>query len=556
MNRVAVLSIASLALSACASPAGVGTAPPAGDQAPVAGGQLNMVVATDPLDWDPTSGGRSDPGEDGLAVAYNSLLSFKFGPDVEYSRMEVQPALAERWETSPDGKNFTFYLRKGAKYAPSTSSGNVGSGSGSVKGLENGREVTARDVKFSMEYYSRTGEFADKKLPASRNDLYFEGMQAVSTPDPYTVQFSFKEPFVPFISYMASGRAPVAPREIYDQDGHLKDRIIGTGPFQHDPEASQKGTRWVFKKNPTYWETGKAYLDEIRWIVVKSGATALAAFQTKQIDRMDAMDFRAVEEVTKLVPDARSFKYMESQADKFRMSWQANQPTADVRVRKAVSLALDRDEINKVYAGGQGVWGLAGSFIGLFTEEEVRGIYKQDVVEAKRLLAEAGYPNGLNLALPADDSRSQEVLSMYTLVQAQLKRAGINVDMQVLDRNLQRQRRRAGDFGLDGSQGAGSADADQDSTLYGDFHSSQAGSGNSGYVRDGELDRLLNAQRREPDPAKRRELQREAARRIAEIMAAAGTIHTPKWDMVQSYVQNYHPHFSVKAPYAVSWIRK
>lgn len=542
ISTTAVLVLIALAAVACAGPAAPSV--PGGTDAntPVAGGQLNMLVATDPLDWDPTSGGRSDPGEDGLAVSYNSLLAFKFGPDVEYSKMELQPGLAERWEVAPDGKVFTFHLRKGVKFAnrPPVS----------------GREVVASDVKWSMEYYSRTGEVADKKLPPSRNDLYFEGLQGVSAPDPYTAQFTFKEPFVPFIFYMASGRAPIAPRDVYDRDGHLKDEIIGSGPFQLDMNASQKGTRWVFKKNPAYWEAEKPYLDEIRWIVTKSGATAQAAFQTKQIDRMDAMEWKAVQEATKAVPEAKTFKYMESQADKFRMSWQPNQPTADVRVRQAVSLALDRDEINKVYAGGQGVWGLAGSFIGLFTEEEVRAIYKQDIAEAKRLLAEAGHPNGLILSLPADDSRSQEVLSMYTLVQAQLKRAGINVEMQILDRNLQRQRRRAGDFGLDGSQGAGSADADQDSTLYGDFHSSQAGSGNSGYVRDAELDRLLNAQRREPDPQKRREIQRAATRRIAEIMAATGTIHTPKGDMVQPYIQNYHPHFSVKAPYAVSWIKK
>ncbi len=544
MKKSACFLIAALALAAggCAAAGGGGAPQPGATDTPVSGGQLNMMVPNDPIDWDPNLGGRSDPGEDALAVAYNSLLSFKFGPDIEYSNMILAPGLAERWEVSPDARVYTFHLRQGVKFANMPP--------------VNGRELTAADVKFSIEYYTVSGELTGKKLPESRNEFMFEGLQGVTTPDKYTARVSFKEAFVPFIMYAASNRAPIIPREIYDKDGHFKDQLAGTGPFQLDLPASQRGTRWVFKKNPDYWDAGKPYLNEVRWLVIPSGATALAAFQTKQLDRIDGMQSQAVVEATRAYPEAKTFKYIEPQADKLRVSHVAGQVTADVRVRKAMSLSLDRDEINKVYAGGEGVWGLAGTLVGLFTEDEVRKIYKQDVAEAKRLLAEAGYPNGVKIEVPIDDGRTREVLSLIELMQAQMKRAGITAELQLMPKAEQRLRRRAGAFGFDMSTGSGSADADQDSVLYAEFHSSFGGTTNNSHIKDAELDRLLEAQRREPNLEKRRELQRAAAVRIAEIVGAIGLINTPKWDMVQPYVHNYHPHFSVKAPYIVSWIRK
>ena len=69
----------------------------------------------------------------------------------------------------------------------------------------------------------------------------------------------FKQPFVPFVSYTATPFMGILAREIYDQDGHYKDRIVGSGPYQLDSAASQKGARWVWKKNPSYWDSGKPY---------------------------------------------------------------------------------------------------------------------------------------------------------------------------------------------------------------------------------------------------------------------------------------------------------
>ncbi len=292
---------------------------------PVSGGQLNMLVLDDPKEWDPNFEGRGAPARYGLAKAYNSLLGFQNGSDIEYADMRLRPELAERWEVAPDGIAVTFHLRKGVKFADMPP--------------VNGRELTAADVKWTAEYYTRSGLFKDKNLLPGRNEFMYLGMERVEAPDPQTVRFYFREPFAPFISYAASDWNAILAREIYERDGNHQQQILGSGPFQLDVQASQKGTRWVWRKNPTYWDEGKPYLDEIRWLVVRADSSALAAFQTKQLDLMYDMEYQEAQDAIKGNPGAQSFKFLQPRAAGMRVSQVPGQPTTDIRVRKAVSLA-------------------------------------------------------------------------------------------------------------------------------------------------------------------------------------------------------------------------
>ena len=125
----------------------------------------------------------------------------------------------------------------------------------------------------------------------------------------------------------------------------------------------------------------------------------------------------------------------------------------------------------------------------------------------------------------------------------------------MFDRATQRVKRRTGDYGLDITTGQGSlVGVDNDSILVSQFHSASAA--NDVKVKDAELDRLVEAQRREPDPAKRRELLRAAVKRIADEVLQIGLIYVPKWEMVQPYVKEHHPHFSTRSPYLSSWIAR
>ncbi len=542
MRYSSVFLVAGLLTLACSArqPA----ASTAGDTAagqPRSGGQLSVPIPLDPFDWDISYQGKTSPNDRGLALGYNGLLGFKSGPEVEYAETILQPELAESWEVSGDGRTFTFSLRKSTRFAnlPPVS----------------GREFTSADVKWTLEYRSRTGAFKDKGLPQGQVDYMFDGLIGVDTPDPYTAIVRFKDPFVPFVNYAASRWNPMLPREIYEQDGHLKDRIAGTGPYLLDSAASQKGSRWVWKKNSNYWDTGKPYLDEIRWLVVPSEGTGYAAFQTKQVDILNALAYPDFQDVSKANPGVPVYKYTETNAHLLQLSQAKPGPLTDLRVRRALALSVDRDEINRAVAGGEGLWAVPGAMVGFFSDAEARQLERQDVEEAKRLLAEAGYGSGLDLDWPITREENQANLTWYQLVQAQLKRAGVNVTFTTLDKESQRARRRKGDYDIDVLvSSTGVLDADVDSNVYGRYISTS--SQNYSRTNDPELDALLKASRQEVDPGKRREVLRDISRRIVDQVWTIDLIYVPKWDVWQPRVKNYRPHFSDYASYRNAWVEQ
>ncbi len=511
------------------------------DGQPRHGGQLNVTIDTDPFDWDISFLGKSNPNVEGLGLSYNSLLKFKSGPGVEFTDAILEPDLAERWDVSPDARTFTFHLRRGVKYA-------------SIPPVD-GRELTAADVKWTLEYRTRTGELKDKGLPPGQVDFMFEGMDRVENPDPYTVIVRFKEPFIPFINYGASRWNPTLPREIYDQDGHLKDRIAGPGPYILDTAATQKGTRWVWKKNPNYWDSGKPYLDEIRWIVIAAEAAQFAAFQAKQLDIAESMLYNAFQDVKKGSPQGESAKYYGTNAQMLMPSQVRGGPLTDVRVRRAISMSIDRDEMNRLIAGGESRWAVPGASPGFFSEAETRQLVRQDVEEAKRLLAQAGYPNGLDLEWPIPRDESQGNVTMFTLIQAQMKRAGINGVFRPMDLSEQRTKRRRGDYDIDSLVGGtGVLNSDIDSLLYGRYHSTA--SQNYSKFKDAELDKLLEESRRVADAAKRQEILRNISLRLIDQWWTVDTIYIPRWDAWHPYVKNYAPHFTDKPTYRHAWLER
>ncbi|HTE84134.1 MAG TPA: ABC transporter substrate-binding protein, partial [Dehalococcoidia bacterium] len=329
------LAAAGLAVAACGRTAGntpKQAASSAGKGAPKPGGQIRLRLTEDPIDWDVSLLGKG--GADGIFFAYDNLVGFKAGSDVGYTDAVLAPELAESWEIQDEGRTFIFHLRKGVKFAnlPPV----------------NGREFTAADVKWSYEYWTRTGDFAAKKLPTGQWAWMFEGLDRVEAPDPYTAVARFKKPFVPFVSYTAAERgSPIVPHEIYDADGNLSNRLAGTGAFQMDVSASQKGSRWVWKKNPSYWESGKPYIDEIRQLIVPDDASAAAAFRTKQLDVLGDvgngwnLSYEDGERIKQENPAAGVVDSMHPKPLLLYINVQ-REPFKDLRVRQALSLALDR----------------------------------------------------------------------------------------------------------------------------------------------------------------------------------------------------------------------
>ncbi len=523
-----------LAALACAQPV---PAPPAGEsQTPRAGGVLN-TIGDEITDFDMGYQGKSSANVNHHGLVYRGLLSFKRGEEAGFVSQVLQPELAERWEVSPDARVFAYRVRDNAKFAdiPPVA----------------GRPLTSADIKWTMEYYSRSGEFKDAKLPPSQVREMFEGLESIETPDRSMVRVRFREPFAPFVNYSASQWMPIAAREVYEQDGNLSQRLVGAGPYILDLENSQKGSRWVYKKNPNYWDAPRPYLDGIRRLIIVDSSTQQAAFQTKQVDALDvtALNYATAQEIKKNNPQAMVHEVLNTSYHAIFTSQKRDGPLRDIRVRRAIALAMDRDEYNNVWSGGQGAWALNGSWPGLFTDAEVREMMRTDLAEAKRLLAEAGHPNGLKLE---QLSISNPVTVREELAQAQLKRVGIETNLVVLPREQSRAKLYAGDWDLFVMVGAGSL-GDGDFDLLQFSHHASSGQ-NWGQINDPELDRLLVAQRREADAQRRRETQRAVVRRINEMAWNSGYIFPIYTAFTQPYVKNYNLHFTYGPRDAFVWL--
>jgi ABC-type transport system substrate-binding protein len=220
-----------------------------------------------------------------------------------------------------------------------------------------------------------------------------------------------------------------------------------------------------------------------------------------------------------------------------------------------VSFAIDRDEINRAFFGGEGEWGLPGTMHGLFSPAEVRQLYRHDLEEARRLVREAGHPNGVNLELIIHTEEEKTNISTMELLQAQLKKAGINLELKFYDKIDQRAKRRIGDFDLDHiPAGFSSLHDDLDSLQFGRFFSGSQQ--NYSKINDPELDRLLQASRRELDSDKRREIMRSTVRRVVDQAWGVDLLHAPKWRFWHPHVKNFRPNFGSQADYAMVWVEK
>jgi peptide/nickel transport system substrate-binding protein len=504
-------------------------------QQPKRGGQFNLAVDIDPYNFDPTAA----PLQNGpwIELANQALLSIKHGAGVGYTDLTIQPGLAAKWET-PDAQTFTFHLTPNVHWqnlAP-----------------VNGRALTSDDVKFSMEYQSRTGQFKDFKTFPSLNLTNYEGLDSVQTPDPSTVVIHFSTPFVPFLQHMSLERNGIVAHEVYDRDGDFSKTLVGTGMWQLDTASSQHGTKWVMVRNPGYVQSDHPYIDKVNFLVIPDQSTCIAAFQTKQIDLLNQ---------SKITPDTAPGI---ARANPQAVDWPFNDtsggllfenvkraPLNDMRVRQAMHLAIDRDAFLKTFSAGKGEWAIAGGYPGLFSSDEVHSMLKYDPQQAKQLLSAAGYGNGLTIEFHYSPTRGTVTTNKIQLIQSQLKAIGVNVMLKSEDEATYSKNQRSGDFFLDYE--AKPEVGDIDSYIYYNWFSKSVG--NFGGVADPELDALLKQQRQEVDPNKRKDVLRQAVKMILDKAYYTAFIYGQNHFFWEPYVKNFAPNIAHYAPPIYdSWI--
>jgi peptide/nickel transport system substrate-binding protein len=529
------------ALAACSTNRGTAGTPgsPTTQAQPKRGGRISAGQSNDPASFD-TSTKLVDAAR-ALSASNEPVMSFKFGPSVKYQDLVIQPELAEKWE-NPDPQTYTFHLRSGVKWQ------NVAP--------VNGRDFSSADVKWTYEYMARLGPFT--KLPPAPAAAMLTGVDRIDAPDASTVTVHFSQPFAPFQSYAASEWMPILAHEIYDADGDFSKRGAGTGAFVFDQSQWQKGTRMTYPRNPTYWHAGLPYVDALDLLIVRDQPTMNAAFQARQIDILDysGLDQRTVEAMKKAMPDITVYQYLDGNDPYYLYFNVSKPPLNDDRIRKAISLGIDRDNLIQTLFNGQGQWALAGATPTMFTQDEVKQILKYDPQQAKQLLAAAGYANGIDIEFMYNAAYGDTFNTKAQLLQSQLKKVGINLNLLPLLNGEDAQRRRNGNYQFNITPRGQGVPQDIDSYLYGMFDPKSAD--NYEKINDPQLTPLLEQQRQELDPNKRLTIIKQAVQRINEMAWSLCLFYGPGFSLYQAKLKNYAPNVAYPYGWMVtdSWVQQ
>jgi peptide/nickel transport system substrate-binding protein len=476
-----------------------------------------------------------------LSFVYSTLVRYKVGPEVTPGTFTVEPHLAERWE-EPDDTTYVFHLRQGIKWHH--------------KPPLNGRELVAEDVKFTF----------DRFLAERGNALRYmlEPVDRVEVVDRYTVKFLLKEPFVWLPNVLAStaGMWIIAP-EVVQQFGDLKkaESAIGTGPFLL--ERYEPNVKTVFKRNPDYFLQGQPYVDGVEWLVLEDPSTALAMYRTGQIDcgpnHWWAVRQQDLDALKKSHPRFLYQDFLSNVTGAIYMRTDLP-PFNDVRVRRAVSQAIDRQGIVEA-VGGRGAptppiarglleWSLPIDQLGAGAK-----YYQPDPQEAKRLLAEAGYAKGLKTQLHVTGGYGPDLLDTAQLVQHYLKDVGMEVELKIQEYGAYMATTFLGKFeGM--ALGPVGISWEPHSTLFGMYMPDQPR--NSGHVNDPKIVAMLKEAMRTKDLEARKQIIFDIQRYLAEqqyyVYTNSGMI-TGSW---QPYVKNYAPNltFDYGSRAAALWLER
>ncbi len=359
----------------------------AGTAAFAAKTDIIIGVALEPPHLDPTAGAAAAIDE----VVYANVME---GLTRIGQAGEVLPALAESWEISDDGKTYTFKLRSGVKY-------------------HDGTDFDSGDVKFSLER-----AIAEDSTNAQK--ALFAAIESVEAVDPTTVKVMLKNPSGSFLYNMGWGDAVIVAEE---SAGTNKENPVGTGPFKFGNWA--KGSSITIVKNDGYWGSPVS-LDKAEIRFIPDAAAATAAMLAGDVHAFP--NFPAPESVPQFQADSRFTVVIGSTEGETILSTNNKKPPFDKpEVRQAIAHALDRQAIIDGAMFGQGT--PIGTHFAPHNKAYVDLInrYPMDKEKAKKLLADAGFPDGikgtLKLPPPTYARRGGEIVA------SQLREIGIDLEI-------------------------------------------------------------------------------------------------------------------------------
>jgi ABC-type transport system substrate-binding protein len=478
-------------------------------QTPKSGGSIisaqnNEATGLDPQLVPSFSRSRRSP------LTYSQLVRFD-------ENMAIQPELAESWTLSDDKLTWTFKLRQGVKF-------------------HDGQELTSDDVKFTFD------RLLDKSAGGKAD---FTAVDKVEPAGKYQVKFVTKEPFAALLAALAGFWGYIVTEAgVTKGGGDLNKITMGTGPFTLvDWKVEQQ---MVFKRNPNYWKKGLPYVDEVVIRTIPDEANVVAALRAGQIHHAfieDNKNWNLLKDEKTLTGYRASrlgYDYLNISANRVNAPTDKPWPLKDVRVRQAIGWAVDRSAILKVAAAGFGrltAPATAPMKQWQLPEEQWMRFYKPDVDKAKKLLADAGYPNGFSVKLCVIPT-FPTMVNGAPVVAANLKRIGINVEIENVEYAVWIKRWLAHDFDMTMNTTPGYGDPD--TAFFRALHATKGQNWNSSSPSD--LDGLLEEGRRTFDQKRRKEIYDKVQIMILETNPHLWLFSADHIDFSQSYVKGWVQH--------------
>jgi peptide/nickel transport system substrate-binding protein len=419
LTRRDMLKLGGAALAATTAGIGPLAAQPAAAQTPKRGGTFRLRSHVPPVHFDPQQTiafSTMIP----LSLAYSRLVKVKAGSAVVPGTQPIEGDLAESWERQGDNI-YVFKLKKGVRWHN--------------KAPLNGRELTAEDVRYSYDRFLT--------IKGNANKYILEMVDKVEAPDRYTVKFTLREPNAWFVDRLASTSTWVIAKECVDQYGDLKkpESVVGTGPWML--KSYEPNVRISFVRNPSYFVPGLPYADGVEIILSQDPAAGFAAFLSGEFDfgpeygmviRRSDLDI-ALRRVKGL--GMRDYIVVFGGYTAMKID---QEPFKDVRVRRAFAMTDNWREVLETNAWSQGK-GAPNPLIPAALKDwsipidqlpaEGRKLYEFDPAGAKRLLAEAGHPNGLKVPIETTPGYGPDWMDAVQVALRNWKSAGIEVDLKL-----------------------------------------------------------------------------------------------------------------------------
>jgi peptide/nickel transport system substrate-binding protein len=492
-----------------------GPVPAAAQEKPRSGGTLDFVVPSEPPSYDAHA-------EETFGVIHPIAPHYSLLVRVDpFDKTGTKPVgdLAESWTISKDGLVYTFKLRQGVKF-------------------HDGSEMTSKDVKASYDKII----FPPAGVKSLRKESY-RSVEVVEAPDPYTVRFRLKYPESSLLLNLASPWNWIYKADILAKDMHwYETHVMGTGPFIFVEHV--KGSHWVGKKNPNYWDKGKPYLDGFRATFISSSAAQVAAIRGERA-QIQFRGFSPPERDQLVSALGNKITVQESPWDclNFVSMHHEKKPFDDKRVRRALSLALDRYEASQKLSkitivkdvGGIQVPGTP--YATPPAELEKLAGYGRDInanrAEAKRLLREAGVPDGFsftfkNRGIP----HPYEPIGIWLV--DQWRQIGLNVKIETIEASAYHPMLKRGDFEVAMDFQCGFI-VEPDLDLARFISTSDA---NYGRHKDKVIDELYQKQARAVDVEDRKKLVRQLEKRLLD--EEAHVIYTLQWHRIIPHSAKVH----------------